>query len=176
MTAASAPNPVGDLLLDAFSRVRAGVHGAVEGLDHAALTLRVDAEANSIAWLVWHIARIQDDHICGLNGAEQIWFQGWYERFGVPFDRTDTGYGHTTEQVAACQASAGELLGYYDAVHEATEAYVATVPIEELDRVVDERWDPPVTLAVRLVSVITDNLEHVGQAAYVRGIAQRPHP
>jgi Protein of unknown function (DUF664) len=172
----SSPSPrdrVDALLLDAFSRVRSGVHAAVEGLDHAALTLRFDEEANPIAWLVWHIARIQDDHICALDGAEQIWFQGWYERFGVPFDRADTGYGHTKDQVAACQASAEDLLGYYDAVHEATEAYVKTVAIEDLGRVVDERWDPPVTLAVRIVSVITDNLEHVGQAAYVRGLAER---
>jgi uncharacterized damage-inducible protein DinB len=175
VTTPAAPNHVGDLLLDAFSRVRSGVHGAVEGLDPDSLTLRIDDEANSISWLVWHTARIQDDHICALTGAQQVWVQGWYERFDVPFDRTDTGYGHTKEQVAACRPSADHLLGYYDAVHAATEAYLRTIRSEELDRIVDERWDPPVTLAVRLVSVITDNLEHVGQAAYVRGIAQRRH-
>jgi uncharacterized protein DUF664 len=162
-----------DLLLDAFSRIRGSVHRAVEGLDDAALALQVDDEANSIAWLVWHIARIQDDHVAALHDAEQVWFQGWYERFGVPFPRDDTGYGHTNEEVAAVQVGAGDLLGYYDAVHTATEAFVQTVSIDDLDRIVDEAWDPPVTLSVRLVSVLTDNLQHAGQAAYVRGLAER---
>jgi hypothetical protein len=40
----------------------------------------------------------------------------------------------------------------------------------DLDRVVDKRWDPPVTLGVRLVSVVDDDAQHVGQAAYVRGL------
>ncbi len=161
------------LLVDGFSRIQGGVHRAVEGLDRDSLRLRVDDDANSIAWLVWHIARIQDDHVAALHDAEQVWVRGWYERFGVPFDQSDTGYGHATAQVAAVEASGEDLLGYYDAVHAATEAYVKTVTLDDLDRIVDEAWDPPVTLAVRLVSVVTDNLEHVGQAAYVRGLAER---
>ena len=55
-------------------------------------------------------------------------------------------------------------------MHEATVAYLATVTPEDLDRIVDERWDPPVTLGVRLVSVVSDDLQHAGQAAYVRGL------
>ena len=53
---------------------------------------------------------------------------------------------------------------------QATVAYLATVAPEDLDRVVDERWDPPVTLGVRLVSVLSDDLQHAGQAAYARGL------
>jgi len=122
---------------------------------------------------VWHVARIQDDHISDLRDAEQTWTQGWSDRFALPFDESETGYGHSSEEVAAVRASSDDLLGYYDAVHAATAAYLRTVSLDELDRVVDDSWDPPVTLAVRLVSVVTDNLEHVGQAAYVRGIAER---
>jgi len=40
----------------------------------------------------------------------------------------------------------------------------------ELDRIVDRRWDPPVTVGVRLVSVADDCLQHAGQAAYARGL------
>lgn len=43
----------------------------------------------------------------------------------------------------------------------------------DLKRAVDESWDPPVTLAVRLVSVISDGRQHAGQAAYVRGLVKR---
>ncbi len=161
------------LLLDAFGRIHDGVHHAVEGLDRDALTHRVDADSNTIAWLVWHISRIQDDHIAALHDADQVWLGEWYGRFGVPFDRSETGYGHSAEQVAAVAVGATELLGYFDAVHEATVAYLPAIGVADLERVVDERWDPPVTLAVRLVSVVTDNLEHVGQAAFVRGIVER---
>lgn len=161
------------LLDDAFGRIRSGVHRAVEGLDIDALTFRPDRDANSIAWLVWHVARIQDDHVSALRDAEQTWTQGWSKRFGLPFDELDTGYGHSSKQVAGVAPSAEDLLGYFDAVHEATVEYLKTIELAELDRVVDDSWDPPVTLAVRLVSVVTDNLEHVGQAAYVRGVAER---
>ncbi len=161
------------LLDDAFGRIRSGVHHAVEGLDTDALTFRPDRDSNSIAWLVWHVARIQDDHISALRDTEQAWTNGWSERFGLPFDESDTGYGHSNEQVAAVSPRAEDLLGYFDAVHEATVGYLSTIELAQLDRVVDDSWDPPVTLAVRLVSVVTDNLEHVGQAAYVRGVAER---
>jgi len=62
------------------------------------------------------------------------------------------------------------LTGYLDAVHERTVAFVSGLSADDLDRVVDTRWDPPVTLGVRLVSVIDDDLEHLGQAAFSKGL------
>jgi uncharacterized damage-inducible protein DinB len=164
-----------DVLADAFGRVRQVVHRAVDGLTPEQLTFRVDPEANSIAWLVWHLTRIQDDHVAGVAGTDQVWTsKGWAERFGLPFDPRDTGYGHQAGEVAAVQVTSGELLtGYYDAVHDQTVRYVAQLDDADLARVVDRSWDPPVTLGVRLVSVISDNLQHAGQAAFVRGILQR---
>jgi hypothetical protein len=125
--------------------------------------------------LVWHLTRIQDDHIGDAAGSEQIWTsEGWCDRFGLPFDPAATGYGHSSDDVAAVQVGSAELLlGYFDAVHERTVRYVRQLTPPELDRIVDESWDPPVSLGVRLVSVIADNLQHAGQAAYVRGLAER---
>ena len=164
-----------ELLTDAFGRIRDSVHAAVRGLTPAQLAFRVDAEANSIAWLVWHLTRIQDDHIAGVAGTEQVWTSGgWVDRFGLPFDRLAHGYGHSSADVAAVRVDSAELLtGYYDAVHEQTIRFVAGLTDADLPRVVDEMWDPPVTLGVRLVSVIADDLEHAGQAAFVRGIVER---
>jgi hypothetical protein len=163
-----------ELLMDAFERVRDAVYPAVNGLTPAELAFRPDDESNSIAWLVWHLTRIQDDHTTGLRGGEQVWtVGGWAERFGLPLDPTDTGYGHGPEDVAAVTADAELLLGYFEDVHQATMAFVRTLTESDFTRVVDRNWDPPVTLAVRLVSVIADDLQHVGQAAYVRGILQR---
>jgi uncharacterized damage-inducible protein DinB len=164
-----------ELLVDAVGRIREVVHRVVEGLTAEQLRVRVAPEANSIAWLVWHLTRIQDDHVAEVAGAEQVWTaQGWVERFELPFDPRDTGYGHRPEEVAAVQVESGELLvGYYDAVHQQTIRYVEQLTDAELARVVDRSWDPPVTLGVRLVSVLADNLQHAGQAAYVRGVLQR---
>jgi uncharacterized damage-inducible protein DinB len=168
-----------ELLVDAFGRVREVVHGAVTGLTPDQLAARLDDDANSIAWLVWHLTRIQDDHVADVARMEQVWTsQGWMERFGLPFDARATGYGHSSDDVAAVRVGSGALLtGYYDATHEQTIRYVEGVTDTDLTRVVDEAWDPPVTLGVRLVSVIEDDLQHGGQAAYVRGIVERrPSP
>jgi uncharacterized damage-inducible protein DinB len=164
-----------ELLVDAFGRIREVVHDVVDGLTPEQLTFRVDSRANSIAWLVWHLTRIQDDHVADVAQAEQVWTsRGWAERFGLPFDPFDTGYGHRSDEVAAVQVESGALLvGYYDAVHEQTTRYVAGLTDADLDRIVDESWDPPVSLGVRLVSVIADDLQHAGQAAFVRGILER---
>jgi hypothetical protein len=164
-----------ELLADAFGRIRRVVHQAVDGLTAERLVFRVDPGANSIAWLVWHLTRIQDDHVAGAAQAEQVWTgAGWVERFGLPLDPRDTGYGHQADEVAAVRVGSGELLvGYHDAVHEQTTRYVERLGEADLARVVDRSWDPPVTLGVRLVSVIADDLQHAGQAVFVRGILQR---
>jgi uncharacterized damage-inducible protein DinB len=164
-----------ELLVDAFERVREEVHLVLDGLDAEQLAFRADEGANSVAWLVWHLTRIQDDHLATAFGTEQLWTAGgWAERFGLPFDPLDTGYGHRPREVAAVQVDSGELLtGYYDAVHQRTIGLVRGVTGKDLERVVDEAWDPPVTLGVRLVSVIADDLQHTGQAAFVRGLAER---
>ncbi|HEY1733128.1 MAG TPA: DinB family protein [Acidimicrobiales bacterium] len=163
-----------DLLSDAFDRIRDAVHPAVQGLTTDELAARLDAEANSIAWLVWHLTRIQDDHVAGVAGTEQAWTaDGWVNRFGLPFDDGETGYGQGPDDVAQVRADATLLTGYHDAVHARTIAYLQTVADDDLATVVDGSWDPPVTLATRLVSVIADDLQHVGQAAVLRGVIAR---
>jgi hypothetical protein len=163
-----------ELMADAFGRIREVVHHVLEGLTSDELAFRVDSEANSIAWLVWHLTRIQDDHVAAVAGSAQAWTaSGWSSRFALSFEVSDTGYGHTSAQVATVRPGADLLLAYYDAVHDATLAFLRQVTDADLDRVVDERFHPPVTLGVRLVSVITDDLQHAGQAALVRGVLER---
>jgi uncharacterized damage-inducible protein DinB len=164
-----------DLLVDAFGRIREVVHDAVQGLSADELAFRVDPEANSIAWLVWHLTRVQDDHVADAAGFEQVWTsQGWVDRFGLPFHRLDTGYGHSADDVAAVRVSSRKVLtAYHDAVHEQTEQYVQDLTDDDLTRIVDDAWDPPVSLGVRLVSVVGDDMQHAGQAAFIRGITRR---
>jgi uncharacterized damage-inducible protein DinB len=166
---------IADLLVDAFDRVRSAVLGAVDGLTEEQLDARLDADANSIAWLVWHLTRVQDDHVAEVAGVEQAYTaQGWAKRFGFPFDDGAVGYGQSSEDVAAVRvADPALLVGYYEDVHRQTLQYVRGLTAADLDRVVDDAWDPPVTLGVRLMSVVNDDLQHAGQAAFVRGVVKR---
>ncbi len=160
-----------DLLTDALGRVLEHVEGALDGLDDATLARRPAPGANTIAWLVWHLTRVQDDHVADAAGRDQVWTaQGYDDRFGLSLPAGDTGYGHTAEQVGLVRAPGALLLDYHRVTHAATLAYVADLAADDLDRVVDTRWDPPVTLGVRLVSVVDDCAQHAGQAAYVRGL------
>ena len=162
------------LLLDAFGRVREDLPGLLDRLDDQALTWRPDADANPVGWLVWHLTRVQDDHLAGLAEVEQVYTsQGFVGRFGLPYDVGDVGYGQSSEDVAAFRATTGDLLDYHAATHQLTEQVLEGLGPDDLERVVDERWDPPVTAAVRLVSVVNDVTQHLGQAAYVRGLLDR---
>jgi hypothetical protein len=162
-----------DLLVDSFTRIADLVAGLTAGLSPEVATYRVDPEANTVAWLLWHLARIQDDHVAGLAGTDQVW-PAWRDRFALPFaDQDATGYGQSSDEVGQVRVDAGLLAGYHAEVHAATLGYVREVTDAELARVVDDRWDPPVTASVRLVSVIGDALQHLGQAAYVVGVAER---
>jgi hypothetical protein len=162
---------IGELLAEEFDRIHGVVLGAVRGLSEDQLTFRPDERCNSIAWLIWHLTRIQDDHVADVAGTEQAWMaEGWADRFGLPFPQAETGYGHSSAEVAAVRVPADLLVGYHEAVFGHTAKYVRGLGEADLDRVVDEHWDPPVTLGVRLVSVVSDDLQHGGQAAYVRGL------
>jgi hypothetical protein len=165
---------VSDLLTDALGRVREQLPDVVADLDDDELAWRPDPGANSIAWLVWHLTRIEDDHVSEVAGRKQTWTaDGWSDRFGLPFPPEVHGYGMGAADVARVRVSGDLLAGYYDAVAEQTAAYVAGLTPDALDRVVDDRWDPPVTLGVRLVSVVNEVNAHLGQAQYVRGLLER---
>jgi hypothetical protein len=163
-----------ELLTEAFGRISSVVHSALNGASTEVLAFRVDPAANTMAWLIWHLTRIQDDHVSELVEQEQIWIAGgWADRFALPFDPQATGYRQSASDVAAVRVDAGLLAGYYDAVHARTIGYLQSLTEADFARVVDTAWDPPVTLLVRLVSILSDDLQHAGQASYVRGLAMR---
>lgn len=160
-----------DLLSDAFGRVDEDTRRVVKGLTTDQLGHRPNGTGNSIAWLIWHLARIIDHQVSELAGVKQSWMaDGWVERFHLDLAPESTGYGHTSEEVDAVRAEGGLLSAYTAAVIAHTTRYLHTLTEADYDRVIDDSWDPPVTLGVRLVSIINDATQHLGQAAYVRGI------
>ncbi|MGA5461832.1 mycothiol transferase [Mycobacterium sp. NPDC050041] len=163
---------VRELLRDSFTRLIEHVDAIADDLTDEVALYRPTPTANTIAWLLWHSARVQDAQLCDIAGVEQVWTRdGWVDRFGLDLPRDDTGYGHDADDVAKVSASAELLAGYYHAVHKVTLEYIASVTPDDLARIVDERWDPPVTASARLVSIVDDCAQHLGQAAYVQGIA-----
>ena len=161
-----------EILRDSFTRLIEHVDAITEGLTDEVSSYRPAGEANSIAWLIWHSARIQDAQVAHIAGIEQVWLSAdWVDRFALDLPRDAHGYGHTAEEVGKVHAPAELLAGYYHAVHKMTLEYIAGVTDAELARIVDENWEPPVTASMRLVSIIDDCAQHLGQAAYIEGIA-----
>jgi uncharacterized damage-inducible protein DinB len=166
---------VNELLIDMFGRIPDLVDGAVRELTPEQLHWAPAPGANSIGWLVWHLTRVQDSHIAELLGQDQVWQSGqWADRFGLQgaaAKASNTGYGHRASEVSAVRPrDVQALTDYYRAVHARTLEYLGGLADGDLDKVVDEAWDPPVTLGVRLVSIADDDVQHAGQAAYVRGL------
>jgi hypothetical protein len=163
-----------DLIVDGLSRVEGNLRQTVEGLTAEQLASRPQDTANSIGWLAWHLTRVQDDHISELAGRPQAWVaDGWHARFGRPADPGDIGFGDGPDEVASMRPDGPQvLIDYHAAVHGQSLAYLQTLSCADLDRIVDRRWNPPVTAGVRLVSVVDDCAQHVGQMAYVRGLIE----
>lgn len=169
--AATDADAVRELLRDSFTRLIEHVDAITDGLTDEALYFQPEPDSNTIAWLLWHSARVQDAQLCDIADVEQVWTRdGWADRFDLDLPKDSHGYGHTPEQVAKVRAPVDLLAGYYHAVHKVTLEFVASVTPLELARIVDERWTPPVTASARLVSIIDDCAQHLGSAAYIRGL------
>ncbi len=169
------PTTATDILRDTYGRIAELLPMFLRDLSPQTILWRPDPDANSIGWLAWHLTRVQDDHLAGVGQCEQVWTSaGFADRFALPYAVHEHGYGHTSEQVGAFHVTDVELFtAYHAAVHEMTMRVLDGLDDTAYDRVVDERFDPPVTAAVRLVSVIGDASAHLGQIGYVRGLAQR---
>ncbi|MFT8396459.1 mycothiol transferase [Propionibacterium sp.] len=160
-----------DILTDSFDRGLETLPALLDGLGPEDLLWRPGPDANPIAWLSWHIDRCMDAQMAPLMDLPQIWDQGWRERFGLPYPPLAMGYGQTSEEVAQFDlVDAQLLLGYHHEVAALVRTVLAAERNKDLGRIVDTRWDPPVTAAVRLVSVINDVNQHTGQIAYLKGL------
>lgn len=160
-----------EVLIDGLNRVAENVHAVLDGIGPDQLVARPTPTANTIAWLIWHLTRAQDAQIAQVAGTEEVWTaSGFCDRFGLPYEPSASGYGQTPEEVGQLVVAAADLLDYYDATHRVSVGYLADLTDADLDEVIDQNWNPPVTLGVRLVSIVDDDAQHVGQAAYLRGI------
>jgi len=158
-----------DLIIEAYGRVLQALEKTLEGFSPDDLNQQPDSNCNSMGWLIWHLTRGQDSMIAGLAQKEQLWVSnGWYQKFNRSSDPKDTGFGHSPEDVAAFKSPDVEtLLGYHREVLEQTKNYLTKLPETDLDR---EISGPFPTLGARLVAILSDNLQHAGQVAYLQGL------
>ena len=162
-----------ELIVDGYGRVLQVLEEALDGLTPDDLNEQPHPDCNSMGWLTWHLTRVQDDHIADLMGEEQIWIKDeWHARFNRAPDLKDIGFGHSSEDVAAFKSPGVDtLLDYHRAVLERSRRYINNLSMADLDRELNEPWYQPLpTVGVRLVSVMSDCLQHAGQVAYVRGL------
>lgn len=164
-----------DLVRDALGRVHEVIPAVLDGLERGDLLWRPDAEANPIGWLIWHLTRIEDGHMAQLGGLEQVWIAGgWHQAFGLPYLKSVNGFGMTPPEVGLFNVQdATNLNGYAAAVWAQSQQVLADITEDDLHRIIDPRYTPPVTVGVRLVSVVAETAQHVGQAGYLRGMRER---
>lgn len=167
-------SPAVDLLAESVSAIRSAVEDTVEGLTPEQLAFRPSPTSPSMAWLIWHLTRVQDDQAAVLFGRGQVWHTGpWVARFALPFDGNADGYGQGPEEAATVWVESGLLLtDYHRAVSNRTMAALAALVDADLARAVDDPRGVRDSVGGRLNRVVADNLRLVGQAAYVRGLLQ----
>ena len=161
-----------DVLSEAASRPAAEAKALVDALPAGGLNAHAGGHTNSIAWLLWHAGRQMDAQLAQLNGEPQVWHsQGFESRSNLGELGDTVGYGHTAEQARAIVVEdAALLVEYLGAATAALSEYIAGLSETDLDDVIDTSWTPHVTRGVRLVSMIDDATQHMGQAAYAAGI------
>jgi hypothetical protein len=162
-----------ELLIDGYGRVQEALQEALKGLTQDDLNQLPRPDCNSMGWLAWHLTRVQDDHVADLMGEKQLWLsEGWHAKFNRAPSAKDVGFGHSPKDVAAFKSpDVATLLNYHRAVLERTKRYILSLPASDLARELNEPWYQPLpTVGVRLISVMADNLQHVGQIAYVHGL------
>ncbi len=158
---------VADFVIQALTTVRISVAMTLDGLSPEQLTHRPGPESNPVGWLIWHMARMQDRGISAITGEEQLWISGgWHDRYHMDADPNDTGMGHDSTQVAAfAPPDADTLLEHYDAVFQSTRGYLSMRGRDDIDRVIGES-----AVGQRLLAIVNGNMQHIGQAGYVRGL------
>ena len=169
-----------DMLIDVLSRSRERFDRALDGVTveqaNTQPTPELAPRVDSLTWLAWHTAREIDTQVAALAGVETVWAtHGHRERFALPLPDDTQDWRHTPEEAA--QVVVGDLdtlVAYLDDAYALAAAYLRGLTPQVLDEVIDRSWDPPVTRAVRLASIIDDAAQHSGQAVYTRRLLGLP--
>jgi hypothetical protein len=160
-----------DLYLDALRRSDEGLKRAVEDLTGEELRNQpAGTGSNPIGWLVWHLTRTRDSIIASINGAPTVWDGGgWASRFGMEGElpRFMPDNVHTFDP-----KDFETLMGYFDEVAGQSAKVVEALSDEDMSRMVESAVPgrPAQPVVARLGVILNDNIQHIGQVAYLRGL------
>lgn len=162
------------LLIDTYQRLSQEFENILDGLTLEDLHQRPAPDANTIGWLLWHTARSLDRTVGDVMLGEQLWIRDkWYEKFGRRPDPNETGWGHSFEEVGKFRVpDIKTLRDYQRAVIEVSIKYIKELTEEELDRQCPLSTHPGTMVSAgnRIIGNIGEHFQHVGQAAYIRGL------
>ena len=144
----------------------------LDGLSEDEFHWRPALESNTIDWMVWHMARVEDNWInTRLRETVSIWDRdGWGERIDV--GESGNGYGQTAEEIRATPAFDVPLvMEYYRAVRKGTTDYFENeMQVEDLKKEVTHSRYDPISYAWVLGHLLCEEAEHLGQIEYLRGM------
>ena len=143
---------------------------ALEGLTPTEIRWQPTPHTNHIAWLVWHMARVEDGWVSRLRRQPAIWqTEGWAERFHM--DPMDSGAGQTMEEVRAMpEIPLPDQMAYFDAVRAVTRHYLAQAAEADLAQEYPHPRLGPRTGAWIVGHILVEESQHVGQVALLRGM------
>jgi len=161
-----------ELLLRSLEESQGYLTKALDGLtqEEAAWTPREGC--NSIAFIFWHLIRVEDIWINRvLRGEKQVYeAEDWPKKLGTPAG--ESGYHYTMEQLQAWPVPRIELLqGYADSVREQTLTFLQSVTAGKLSEIANPDQSPDTTGAI-LSHLITEIALHVGQIDYLCGVVR----
>jgi uncharacterized damage-inducible protein DinB len=165
-----------ELIVKSLEESRQYVADAIKGLSQDDIAWRPKTHSNSIAFLLWHVARVEDLWINRiLLGEKEVYeLEGWHKKFNTPAQ--DSGFGYDVAKLKSWPVPKLALLKEYAAVvREKTLAYLKSVNEKKLDEPKDFGWSKG-NVGSALSHLITEVAEHSGQIGYLRGIMKGIEP
>jgi uncharacterized damage-inducible protein DinB len=144
----------------------------IEGLTPDEMRWQPTPHTNHIAWLVWHLARVEDRWVSRLRQAPEVWNdEGWANRFRM--DPESNGFGQTMEEVRAMpEIALQDLMAYFDAVRVVTRHYLEQATDADLAQTYPHPRFGECTGAWIVGHILVEESQHVGQVALIRGMVR----
>jgi uncharacterized damage-inducible protein DinB len=165
-----------EIVLKSLEENAGYVTDSIKGLTANELTWSPVPHSNTIIFLMWHLARVEDLWINRIlkSGKELYESEGWYKKFDTPVE--DNGFGYDVAKLKAWKPPDLKLLKKYtSAVRKTTVDYVKKLTEKQFDEPEDFGWRKGTTGSA-LTHLISEVGEHSGQIGYIRGIIKGIEP
>ncbi len=160
---------------DCLTQTHIRLMATCEGLTDEQMKWRPAPTANSIGFILWHVARNEDGRISRTAGRkgdfeQDLWVSGgWFERFGQPETAPDPGDRLGLRSLAIPVPEV--LISYTKAVNARTAQFLESLDDARLNEHMGDR-EQQETVSDSLRHVIVHKNNHHGQIDYLRGLQE----